>query len=438
MTRATRPLIADGLAGILAEGQTLDGVLRETRTQARSIAEAAYVQECLYGVIRRYFALSRHLDGYLGKPLKAKDLPVRMLLLSGLNELGFMSTAGYAVVDESVKACDEIGRPWAKGLVNAILRRALRQRDDISATALSQEAEFNHPQWLIDAIRHDWPHDWQTILSNNNTHAPMTLRINSRRTTRATYLALLRASGIGAAESVYASGGLTLDIPQPVPALPDFAGGAISVQDEAAQLAAPLLDCKPGQRVLDACAAPGGKTAHLLELCPGVELLALDISARRIIETEENLDRLGHRCVTRQIDARTFAQTYASDAPRFERILLDAPCSAVGVIRRHPDIKLRRKAEDIGQAAERQQELLAALWPLLAERGRLLYVTCSILRAENDTVIDCFMASVSGPATIIPIEAAWGVATRYGRQTLPGQNSMDGFFFALLEKTATD
>lgn len=435
MTTSVRAVIADTLANILVGGQTLDHALRNTHALALSAADSAYTQECLYGVLRRYFQLMRRLNLYLAKPIKARDLPIKMLLLSGLNELLFMSTPQYAVVDQTVKACDEIGRPWAKGLVNAVLRRAIRRPHESFSNPPSIEEEFDHPAWLIASIKNDWPADWVEVLHANNDHPPLVLRVNQRRVSRSDYLTKLTEHGFNARPTEFSEVGLRLEIGHSVHALPEFEAGEISVQDEAAQLAIPLLDCRSGHRVLDACAAPGGKAAHLLESISDINLLAVDINARRLNDIGGSLQRLGLACELLHADARAFAPGSTPASTRFDRILLDVPCSAVGVIRRHPDIKFRRTPEDIDKAAICQTELLQSLWPLLVTGGRLLYVTCSILRKENDDVLDTFLSASEGDAKVIPVAASWGIQTRHGRQILPGHNAMDGFYYALIEKT---
>ncbi len=437
MTTSVRAAIADALVNILEGSQTLDFALQNIRARALSVSDAAYIQECLYGVLRRYYQLSRRLNTVLQTPLKARDLPIKMLLLSGLNELLFMSTPPYAVVDKTVDACAEIGRPWAKGLVNAVLRRVIRKPAEVFPEPATPEEEFDHPAWLISAIRSDWPTQWGEILQANNAHPPMVLRVNAQKVTRAEYLHVLEEKGIQAHPTEFSTVGLRLEIGRPVHALPNFDSGYVSVQDEAAQLAIPLLNCQPGHRVLDACAAPGGKATHLLEAVPAIELLAIDINARRLNEIRDNLTRLDLSCALLQTDANVFAEHALPTDRRYDRILLDAPCSAVGVIRRHPDIKLRRTPTDILQAARRQTQLLCALWPLLAPGGRLLYITCSILNAENDEVVDNFLGTASGTVAIVAIDATWGQPTRHGRQILPGCAAMDGFYYALLEKRTT-
>jgi len=438
MGESKRALVAQALVSIVEQAQTLDNVLLDMRPRAGSAAEAAYLQECLYGVLRRYFTLAERLDGYLGKPLKAREAPIRMLLLSALYELSSMSTPPYAVVNESVLACDALGRSWAKPLVNAILRRALRETSlGAARESLPLEALYDHPQWLISSLQQDWPADWQQVLEANNARAPLTLRVNQRRTSRAAYLARLAALNIAAQPTEHSDLGVTLEIPRPITEIPGFSAGEISVQDEAAQLAAPLLACLPDHRVLDACAAPGGKTAHLLEQTPHLDLLATDISGKRLSDVKSNLLRLGLACQLEVCDVRKPGHGGPDVVETFDRILLDAPCSATGVIRRHPDIKLHRSPEDVTTSAARQFELLMAMWLLLKPGGRMVYATCSVLQVENDTVLARFL-SISGPtATVEPVRAAWGRPTRYGRQILPGNAAMDGFYYAVIEKMAS-
>lgn len=430
--RSGRAKVADALARIVSGQCTLDAALGEIRA-TESAPSAAFMQECLYGVCRRYYSLGELLDRSLDKPLRARDLPLRMLLLSGLNEATRMSTPAYALVDEAVTACEVLGRPWARGLVNAVLRKALRERDAERDCASGNEAAWDHPHWLIETLRADWPEHWRTILEAGNARAPMTLRVNLRRVTRSQYLGQLADAGFAAQATEFSPAGLVLAQPCPVSALPGFETGSCSVQDEAAQLAASLLDCAPGDRVLDACAAPGGKSAHLLERTPGIDLLALDSSERRLRDCSATLARLGLDCRTLQADARSYTANGDSSGPAFDRILLDAPCSATGVIRRHPDIKLRRSAEDVHSATVAQRELLGNLWPQLRPDGLLLYATCSVLRAENDAVIESFGADTPDMCHV-PLSEGWGIATRFGRQILPGESDMDGFYYALLRK----
>ena len=432
MTQETpnRVNVANILTAVVTHGHSLDDALDAMRA-ATPASEAAFIQECVYGVLRRIFQLKWRLKSLLKTPLRARDAVIEMLLLAGLYELDAMQTPPYAVVDQSVTACAILGREWAKRLVNAILRGALRQANTVAA-APPEEVHWNHPQWLIDTLKQAWPADWEHVLTANHARAPLTLRVNRQRGTRAAYLDLLAAQGIPAQATRFAPDGVQLLEPRSVADLPGFDSGHVSVQDEAAQLAGPLLDCDDGQRVLDACMAPGGKASHLLELNAGIALTALERSARRALVAKTNFARLGLACPILTADVFDFVQDSA--APDYARILLDAPCTATGVIRRHPDIKLHRQAADVTSAAANQLALLQALWPRLAPGGRLLYATCSVLREENDAVVAAFADHAPESVKILPIAADWGHATAYGRQILPGQDAMDGFYYALLEK----
>ncbi|HFE32048.1 MAG TPA: 16S rRNA (cytosine(967)-C(5))-methyltransferase RsmB, partial [Gammaproteobacteria bacterium] len=322
------------------------------------------------------------------------------------------------------------------GLVNAVLRNFQRQAEELLAAAdASEPGRWAHPQWLIDSVRTAWPDDWQRILTANNERAPMTLRVNVRQQSRDDYLQRLEQAGIDAEATTHSDGGIRLRSPCDVTQLPGFSEGAVSVQDEAAQLAAQLLDVRPGQRVLDVCAAPGGKTAHILERSDDIALLAVDIEARRLQRVTDNLQRLGLQAEVREGDARRPDDWW--DGRPFERILLDAPCSASGVIRRHPDIKLLRRPGDIETLLELQGEILRAIWPLLAPGGMLLYATCSVLPQENQQRVAAFLAE-QPDAEGRPLEADWGRASGIGRQILPGGVAqMDGFYYACLHKRAT-
>lgn len=432
MIDSPRALIADALVATVAEGKPLDACLDAARARNANPRSSAFIQESAYAVLRRYYELESLLNRFLARPLRSRDVVIKMLLMAGLNELYFMKTPGHAVVDESVAACSAIGREWAKGVVNGILRSAAKAQPVPNSREVSPEIRWNHPQWLIDAFARDWPEFKEQILYANNQRPPLTIRVNCAQTSRENFLRLLSKHGLSAQPTRHAASGIRLSVPCPIADLPGFADGLMSVQDEAAQLAAPLLECRPQHRVLDACAAPGGKTAHLLELYRNLVLTAVDIKQQRMTNIVENLARLGLSCTVRNVDASAL-QSEAS-APTYDRILLDAPCSATGVIRRHPDIKIHRKPEDLKRVIERQAQLLHSLWPLLIPDGVLLYATCSILHAENDGVIGRFLDAQAGAAQVNWIEGNWGHPTRFGRQILPGEDDMDGFYYARITK----
>ncbi len=388
-------------------------------------------REICFGVCRHYFRLQAIADCLLKK--RPKELDVWLSLLMGLYQLHYLRTPDYAVVKETVALLDQLKKSWAKGLVNAVLRTFCREQ----ATLLQQLAntpafQDGHPSWFVQRIKHDWPNDWQHILTANDTHPPMTLRVNCAQETRSHYLQRLQVAGIEAQQQPHTQNGMTLTKPCAVQDLPGFSAGDISVQDGAAQMAASLLDLQPGLRVLDACCAPGGKTCHILEMEPNLlRCVALDVDAKRLERVQENLTRLHRHAEIVQGDG--IAPNTWWDGQLFDRILLDAPCSATGVIRRHPDIKLLRTAAEVTLIAQLQRQLLEALWPLLAPNGRMVYSTCSILSEENEQQIAQFAKSHPN-CELVTASHPWGIATGHGWQILPGQHNMDGFFYSVLRK----
>lgn len=427
-----RALAARVLAAVW-RGAHLDDALREWLVPDFPARDAALLRELCYGTLRLQPRLEFWLQHLLTRPLRAQDLELQALLLLGLYQLSETRVPPHAAVKETVEACRQLSKPWAVQLTNAVLRRFQREQAQLLAELPQHEvARYAHPRWLLERVRHDWPDHWQEILEAGNQRPPLSLRVNRLRCTRAGLLAELESAGIGARNCEYSPDGVIALEPFDVRTQPGFNAGHFSVQDEAAQLAAELLDVHVGMRVLDACAAPGGKTCHLLERCPDAQVLALDHDAARVERIHENLRRLGLSAEVKVADAGQ-PQGWWDGRP-FERILLDAPCSATGVIRRHPDIKAHRRAAEAYAAAAVQARLLAALWPLLAPGGKLLYVTCSLLFEENAGQMDAFMAG-RADARALPITAAWGIESPPGRQTLPGQSQMDGFYYACLQKT---
>ncbi len=427
-----RAVCVQALCDVVERRRYLDAVLEERLAPDRS--QSALIQEMAYGTVRWYHQLNAVAAQLLERPIKDKDQDLKLLLLLGLYQLRAMRVAPHAVVDETVDATDTLGKPWARGLINACLRNYLRNpaRAD-GILARNPEAGFSHPAWLIDIIKKDHPDSWERILQANNERPPMTLRVNLRKQTRAAYLERLRSANIEARALDCADSAVMLEVPVSVTALPGFAEGEVSVQDASAQLAALLLDAPPGARVLDACAAPGGKTAHLLERTPDLELIALDVEATRVAMIQQNLKRLGLSTTVLAADATDLATWW--DERGFERILVDVPCSATGVIRRHPDIKLRRLPEDLDKLTATQARILDSLWPLLRPGGKLLYVTCSVLAVENEHQIAAFLAR-HPDAREVALELPVAEKRRHGVQILPGADSgtMDGFFYACLSK----
>lgn len=425
-----RVSVARILSAVIGEQLNLDNAFAQhLPAQTES---TAFIKAASFGVLRHYLRLQFYLQQLLSKPLKKKDLDVQCLLLCGLHELFDMHTPDHAVVSETVNAVHELNKAWAKALVNAVLRNAQRRQQQLLQQAQQDPQALRlHPHWLLALLQQDWPQHWQTIVAHNNLPPPMTLRIDTHQLDRPTYLAQLAQQGMPATAHAQVPTALTLEHAVDVHALPGFAQGRVSVQDAAAQLAGLLLDPQPGERVLDACAAPGGKTLHLLQQQPALaELVALDHDPQRLERVGQNLARARLSARLLQGDASQPGTWW--DGTPFDRILLDAPCSATGVIRRHPDIKLLRRAEDIPRLAKTQAQILAALWPLLKSGGMLLYATCSVLKIENDRQIQTFLQQ-HADARIQPITATWGLAQVCGRQILPDAG-MDGFYFALIYK----
>lgn len=432
-SKNTRAEAARILAKVTEDGQSLTAVLERQADEGR---DAALLRELCYGVLRHVFSLSALTDLLLSKSLKAKDADVRCLIMVGLYQLIHLRVPDHAAINETVAATKTLKKPWAKGLINALLRRYQRESESL-LQKISEDDQSEHPGWLLHSLQADWPEYWQDIIAGNNARAPMTLRVNSAQGDRDDYLIDLKASDIEAHPIGDAGEAVQLVSPVLVESLPDFATGRVSVQDGAAQLAAGLLVAESGQRVLDACAAPGGKTAHILEgiaaLGGQVDLLAIDNDERRLSRVAETLDRLELSAELLVADAADVEQWFEGEA--FDRILLDAPCSATGVIRRHPDIKCLRRESDIEALVATQARLLDQLWLLLKPGGRMVYATCSVLRAENVAQMEAFLSRQSDAKEQV-IEANWGHKQTIGRQILPGEEDKDGFYYAVLEKSA--
>lgn len=420
------------LVQVVDEGQSLSGLLPANLKEVADSRERALIQELVFGTLRWYHQLAALLPDLIKKPLKQRDSALHKLLLIGLYQLAHLSIAPHAAVHETVQAARALDKAWATGLVNAILRTFQRESAQRLAALSAPAAIFSHPDWLVQAIQKDWPDHWQAILAANNERPPFSLRVNQQQVGRDSYLVELDAAGIHATKLEHATEGVLVSDAMAADKLPGFAEGRVSVQDGAAQLVAGLLELAPGQRVLDACAAPGGKTAHILESEPALEqVTAVDLDERRLLRIKENLERLSLHAQLVCADAGEPDGWW--DGQAFDRVLLDAPCSATGVIRRHPDIKLLRRPGDIHALAVRQQALLRGVWPLVKSGGMLLYTTCSLLAEENEMQIKSFLET-NADADIAAIDASWGYPREYGRQVLPGADSMDGFYYARLVK----
>lgn len=433
LAAASARATAARVVACVARGRLLDRAL-ERELPAAPPGQAALIQEMTYGALRFAPKLQMLSTRLLKRPLRERDADVSALLWVGLYQLIHMRIQEYAAVSCSVEAATWLDKPWAKELINACLRRFLREKTALLAeTAADPEARYSHPLWLLEALKQAWPAQWPAIVQANNERAPLSLRVNLLRGTRGEYLQRLQAAGLEATPLPHSDCGVVLQEPIPVNALPGFAEGAVSVQDGAAQLAASLLDLQPGQNVLDACAAPGGKLCHLLEQAPeSTRVVALDKESARLPLIQQNLRRLGFTAEVALGDAGEPGGWW--DGRSFDRILLDVPCSATGVIRRHPDIKLHRTPTELGKLQRLQAAILQGLWPLLGSGGKLLYMTCSVLPGENEQQLQAFLAE-HADASVAPVSLPFALARNPGLQILPGEQGMDGFYYGCLRKS---
>ncbi len=434
---SARSLAAHAVARILREGVTLDAALKDALAAADPKL-APSVRSLSYGAVRGYYRHEAILGRLLSVPVRSLDFLVRALLSVAFYELEDERTPDYAVVDAAVRTAKATDAGRASGLINAVLRRYLRERESVDAEiARNPATRHASPVWLADRLRADWPVRWTQLLAAGDAQAPMWLRVNTQRSTSDAYLDTLRLAGIGARADARVPQALVLDAPCDVRDLPGFAEGLVSVQDLGAQCVAFPLGLGPGQRVLDACAAPGGKTALIAEREPQLtKLVAVDIDPQRLTRVRENLTRGKLRAELVNGDASRPEGWW--DGIPFDRILLDAPCSALGVIRRHPDIRLRKSPSDIDKLPLLQSRLLSSAWRMLAPGGRLVYATCTLTRSENRDVIAAFLGSTR-EALRLPPEAweGWpnlGEGDEFGRQILPGEAGADGFYYAALTK----
>ncbi len=431
--RLTNPrwLALKAVMMVIGPGRSLDDALRVVLDKSEDMdgRDKALCRALAYGVCRWYFALQLVIAEYLKKPFKQKDKDLEAILLMGLFQITIMKIDHHAAVNETVKLTQQQNKAWAKGLVNAVLRGVIR--DNVSITEAYLEKSY--PPWLVDRLVEDWPDQYKSILVAGNQRAPMSLRFDTKQMSVDDYLQDLRDRSIVAAAHELIESAIILDKPCEVDLLPGFSTGVVSVQDPAAQIAAKLLDCKAGMRVLDACAAPGGKTVHLLQSTDNLHLVALDQDQSRLDLIVQNLKRTGLSAQLVCGDAGSPEDWF--DGQLFDRILADVPCSASGVIRRHPDIKILRRRSDIDKLVDLQRKILTALWSLLKPEGVLVYSTCSIFKDENERQIDWFVQNHENAKVIGPKSVQWGDQRPGGLQLLPGSHNMDGFFYACLRKS---
>ena len=428
-----RALAAQTLAPVISGKSSLSNTIDSVQEQALTRDRSLFRELCL-GSLRQYHRLNAITEQLLQKPLKSKDADIHALLIIGLYQLRSLRIPDHAAIAETVEAARQLKKDWATKLINGVLRNYIRNRKDTDQSLYSSSIyNYSHPKWLLKQLKKAWPENWENVVEANNSQPPISLRINLRRTSMVEVEKMLSANGIATQGVKFSDTGLMLQESSDITQLPGYQEGLFSVQDEAAQLSARLLSLAPGERVLDACCAPGGKTSHMLEMEPQIgEMWGLDIDQQRLDRVAENLARLGLNAHLVAADASAPEDWW--DGKPFARILLDAPCSATGVIRRHPDIKLLRRSTDIDKLSQLQAQLLRKLWPTLLPGGVLLYATCSILPEENEKVVEAFVEETAD-ALHDPIAANWGVERSYGRQLLPQVNGHDGFYYARIIKT---
>ncbi|RUL75999.1 16S rRNA (cytosine(967)-C(5))-methyltransferase RsmB [Dyella choica] len=427
----TRALAAQALADIALRGVSLRDAMEQRAPKLRDPRDRALLTALLSDGARWWLRFDAALDRLLDKPLRRKEPEVHALLVLGLVQLEILQLQDYAAVAATVEATRALNRPRLAGLANAVLRRWQRERASLLAE-LDAQPQTRHamPPWLVRAVATDWPEQADAVFADSGREPPLMLRANRRRTSREALIEQLLCAGYNAAAHPWLADGIVLPHSSDVTRMPGFTQGQFAVQDGAAQVAADLLDVRDGQRVLDACAAPGGKACHLLERAD-IVLTAVEFDGSRATRIRQNLERLGLQANLRIGDAAEPSSWW--DAQPYDRILIDAPCSATGVLRRRPDVRLHRRASDIEALVMQQQRILVALWPLLAAGGRLVYVTCSLLRGENEAVVEQFLAS-HGDAQVLPVQLPVGQAATVGWQILPGDGDLDGMYYAVLER----
>ncbi len=431
MNQNLRALAARCCFDVIDQGVSLSDALPKAQTLTANALDKALLQEICFGVMRYLPQLEAVCSQLMSKPLIKQLRPLQFLLYVGIYQLKFMRIPDHAAISTTVDAARELKGQSLTKLINGVLRNVQRRPELFNFDTAPTAVQFNHPGWLITALQQAYPEHWQAILAANQHKAPLWLRVNVSKINPADYAAALTRQGIAYSRPIAElPAAIKLAQAQDVTTLPGYQDGLFSVQDAAAQYAATLLGVKDGQRILDACCAPGGKSCHILELAPEAELTALDKEPKRLLRVHDNLARLGLKANVVAADAAEPASWWQGQL--FDRILLDVPCSATGVIRRHPDIRWLRKNADIAALAELQQRILGQCWQLLAPGGTLLYATCSVLPQENQQQIERFLQQHSDACLQhLPQQSA---ASSAGWQLLPGEQDMDGFFYALLQK----
>jgi 16S rRNA (cytosine967-C5)-methyltransferase len=432
MTVDTRALAARSLAEVAMRGASLRDVMERNAPKLRDPRDRALLMALLSEGARWWLRFDAAIDQLLEKSLRHKDPAIHALLVLGLVQLEILQLQDYAAVAATVEATRALKRPQLAGLVNAVLRRWQRERESLIARLDTKpQTRHAHPEWLAKALARDWPAQSEAVMAADNIEPPLMLRINRRRIARDALLTQFETAGYAASSHPWLADALVLPHSSDVTRMPGFEDGLFAVQDGAAQVAADLADLKNGMRVLDACAAPGGKACHLLERAD-IDLTALEVDATRGERIRQNLMRL-------RLDAKIVIGDAGAPAgwwkrQPFDRILIDAPCSATGVLRRRPDVRLHRRESDIPAMHEQQRRILSALWPLLAPGGRLVYITCSLLRAENESIVGELIAQQSD-AQALAFTLPVGQAANIGWQILPGDGDLDGMYYAVVEKT---
>jgi 16S rRNA (cytosine967-C5)-methyltransferase len=423
----SQQIAAEAIGQVFA-GRNLGVVLESLFARYSNITpqQRAVAQDLSYGTLRFYGAIEALLDQLLQKPLE--DAKLQCLLLVAIYQLQYDKAASHTVVDQAVRAASQSKKTWAKGLVNGVLRNFLRQQPELVANLKDNEfATYSYPAWWVTKLKYQYPDNWQSMLEAGNQHPPMTLRVNQRQISVADFVSKLEAEGI--VSQALGANAVTLDKPIPVDRIPGFSAGEASVQDYAAQVAGYALDLKDGQRVLDACCAPGGKTGQILELAD-VDLVAVDNDVTRIALTQSNIERLKLKATLLVGDAANSVDWW--DGKPFDRILADVPCTAAGIVRRHVDIKWLRREADIASFTKQQAQILPSLWQVLAKGGKLLYVTCSVFQEENQRQIDSFL-KLHADAEQLPLDQPLAGLILNNGQLLPSAQH-DGLFYALLQK----